>query len=71
MHRRVVEALDAGHLEQVAAALTDRVASSVVFVLGGDVADRCVERDGVAFVPDAVEFGVDIAGVGDVLRQGG
>ena len=64
----VVEACLAGSVEPVAAAGPDGVAVAVVFVGGGDVADRGVQPEGVVLGPDAVELSFEVAGVGDLLQ---
>ncbi len=50
--------------ESIAAGLADLVAASVVFVVGGDVADRFVESHRVVVGADTFELG----GVGDVQQ---
>ena len=55
-------------LEPVTAGLADAVAASVVFVVGGDVADPGVQAHGVVLGADAVELGLENAGVGDLLQ---
>ena len=54
--------------EAIAAGLADRVAVSVVFVVGGDVADAGVQPDGVVLLADLVQFEVELAGVADLLE---
>ena len=51
--------------ESVAAGLADGVAAALVFVVGGDVADRLVERDRVVVGPDPLEFGGEHLGIDD------
>ena len=53
-------------VEPVAAGLADRVAPALVLVVGGDVADRGVQSDGVVLDLHAVELGVELAGVADL-----
>ena len=58
-------ALLVGRSHAVGAGCADGVAAAVVFVVGGDVADRFVQPDAVVVDPDAFEFGGEGGGVGD------
>ena len=48
--------------------LADAITSAFVFVVGGDVADAGVPVDGVVLRPDAVQLGVELTGVADLLQ---
>lgn len=61
----VVESSLPGECEPDVAASPDGLAESLVFLGGGDVADRGVEADFVVLGPDTVEFGGELAGVAD------
>ena len=50
----VVEALLAGSVEPVSARLADGVAAAFVFVVRGDVADRCMQADAVVLLTDVL-----------------
>ncbi len=54
--------------EPVAAGLADGITSAFVLVAGGDVADGCVQPDGVVLGLDVVQLGVELAGVADLLQ---
>ena len=58
-------ALFVGVSHAVGAGCADGVAAAVVFVVGGDVADRFVQPDAVVVDPDAFEFGGEHGRVGD------
>ena len=66
----VVEAFLRACLTPSRLASPDGVAAAFVFVVGGDVADRCVEPDAVVLAADAVEFGFEVAWVGELLQGG-
>ncbi len=54
--------------QAVAAGLPDGLAASFVFVVGGDIPDRGVQPDPVVFEAALGEFGVEFAGIADVLQ---
>lgn len=64
----VGEALFAGSLEAVDALLADVFSSSVVFVVGGDVADSLVQAHGVVVVADTSEFAFEELRVVDLFE---
>jgi hypothetical protein len=64
----VLDAVESCGVQSVAAVLADGLASSFVFVVGGDVADRGMQPDRVVLGADPGEFGVEFAGVGDPLQ---
>ena len=66
----MVEPLLAGSSQALPAGLADGFASMVVFVVGGNVADRFVEAHGVVFVADAGQLGVEELWVGDRAEVG-
>ena len=66
----MVEPSCAGSLEALAAGLADRFSLLVVFVVGGDVADRFVAPDFVAVDADACGLCVGQRRVGDVVEVG-
>ena len=66
----MVEPSCAGSLEALPAGLADRFWSLVVFVVGGDVADRFVAPDFVVVDPDACGLCVEQRRVGDVVEVG-
>ena len=53
----VGDAIEAGSVEAVSTGLADGVAAAFVFVVGGDVAEGCVQAPTVVVVADHVEFG--------------
>ena len=55
----VVEPVLAGLLQAVLAGLSDGFSASVVFVVGGDVADGLVESDVVVVAADSVQLGFE------------
>ena len=66
----VGDAGEAGPFEAVLAGLADGVASALVFVVGGDVAEGGVQAAGVVVVSGVVEFGSQHVGVGDLFEVG-
>ncbi len=54
--------------ESVASGLADLVAASVVFVVGGDVADRFVESHRVVVGADTFDLRGEPGGVGDAQQ---
>jgi hypothetical protein len=54
--------------ESVAALGADGLTSSLVFVVGCDVADRGMQPDCVVFKPCAFELGFEFAGMADLLQ---
>ena len=66
----VVEPLLAGSGEALSAGLADLFSSSLVFVVGCDVADRFVQPHRVVLDPDAGELGFEHDGIGDVFEVG-
>ena len=66
----VVEPLLSGSCEALPACLADRFSSAVVFVVGGDVADRLVKAHRVVLDPDAGQLGFEHDGVVDGLEVG-
>jgi len=66
----MVEPCLAGSLEALPAGLADLLSSSGVFVVGGNVADRLVETDGVVVVADPGKLGFEHDGVVDVFEVG-
>lgn len=65
----VVEPLLVGSGESLPACLAVLLSSSMVFVVGGDVADRFVQSDRVVLDADAVEFGLEHDGIADVVVE--
>lgn len=59
-----------GVVEAGAASVSEGLTSAVVLVVGSDVADAFVEPDGVVVGPEPVEFGFQVAGVGDLVQVG-
>jgi hypothetical protein len=57
-------------LGESAAPRSDPYTSSFVFVVRGYIADAGVQPDAVVFGPFEVEFGFELAGVGDLLWTG-
>ena len=66
----VGDAGEAGPVEAVLAGLADGVASSLVFVVGGYVAEGGVQAAGVVVVSGDVELCSQRVGVGDLLEVG-
>ena len=66
----VVEAFYPGLVQAVSACLPHRVAAAFVFVVRGDVADRCVQPDAVVLLADVLELGLEIARIDDLLQVG-
>ena len=66
----MVEPSCAGSLEALPAGLADRFSSLVVFVVGGDVAERFVQPDFVVVDPDACQLCVEQRRVGDLVEVG-
>ena len=60
----------AGTFEPVTTPGPDRVSAAVVFVIRGDVANRCVQPHGVVLLADVVELGGQLARVEDLLQVG-
>jgi hypothetical protein len=63
----VVQALLPSPVETVAAGLPDSPAA-VVFVVGGDVADRLVQSNGIVFGPHSCYFGFEKGRFSDGLQ---
>ena len=61
----LLDPLDAGALEARGPRPTDSGSAAVVLVVGGDVADRCVQPDAVVLTADAVKLGVEGGRVGE------
>ena len=66
----VGEAAEAGRLESSLARFADRGPSSLVLVVGRDVADPGVKTHAVVVVPDDAELGAKNGGVGDGCQVG-
>ena len=66
----VVEALLVGSPQALGARLADGVASSGVFVVGGDISDAGVEADGVVVAAGASQLGFEGGRVVDRFEVG-
>lgn len=66
----VVEPFLSGSLEALPAGLADRFSSSLVLVVGRDVADRLMQAHRVVLDPHAGELGFEHDRVVDVLEMG-
>ena len=64
----VVDAVLAGLFQTVAAGLADRLATALVFVVGGHISDRRVQPDRVVLKPYSVQLEFEFAGVADLLQ---